>query len=100
MMASAIDDDDGVGALCDGFADFGEVQVEGVRIGARQHQGGAGPARRTGGVEDMGPVVAPVARRARPRALSGPDPGQRALLADAGFVLEPDLDRLALGARR
>jgi hypothetical protein len=100
MIAGAVEDDDGVSALGHGFADFGEVQVEGRGVGARQHQGGADPARRTGGPEDVGPVIAPVARRARPRALLRPDPGQRALLADASFVLEPDFKRLAECARR
>ena len=37
------------------------------------------------------------ARRARAGAALRPDPGQRALLADAGLVLEPDLERLAAG---
>ena len=32
-----------------------------------------------------------------PGAAARPDPGQGALLADAGLVLEPDLDRLAAG---
>ena len=53
--------------------------------------------------EEVGPVVAGVARRARARAALRPDPGERALLADAGLVLEPDLERLAprgLGQRR
>jgi hypothetical protein len=89
-----------VGAVGDSFADFGEMQVEGVGIGVRQHQGGAGSARRTGCSEDVSPVISPVARRARPRTLLRPDAGQRALLADAGFILEPDLDRFALSARR
>src|SRR5205085_10379640 len=38
-----------------------------------------------------------VARRPGAGAAARPDPGQRALLADAGLVLEPDLDRLAAG---
>ena len=100
VIARSIEDDGGVCALGHGFADLREMQVEGVRIGVRQHQGSAGPARRTGCAEDVSPVISPVARGARPRALLRPDAGQRALLANAGFILEPDLDRLALGARR
>ena len=58
--------------------------------------GGAAP--RTDGTEDVGPFVASVARCARPRSAFGPDAGQRALLADPRFVLEPDFDRLVFGA--
>jgi hypothetical protein len=43
MLAGAVEDDHGVSALGHGFADFGEVQFEGMGVGARQHQGGAGP---------------------------------------------------------
>lgn len=96
MVASPIKDDDGVSALGHGFADFSEVQVEGVGIGARQDQGCTGAALGTGGAEDIGPVIAPVAGRTRSRALLRPNPGQRALLADASFVLEPDFERLAV----
>lgn len=47
--------------------------------------------------EDIGPFVAQIARRARPRSPLRPNPRQRALLTNAGFVLEPDLQRLAAG---
>lgn len=96
MVASPVKDDDGVSALGDGFADFSEVQVEGVGIGARQDQGGTGAALGTGGAEDVGPVIAPVAGCTRSRALLRPNPGQRALLADPSFVLEPDFERLGV----
>jgi hypothetical protein len=36
-----------------------------------------------------------IGRLAWPRSASGPLPHDSVLLADAGFVLEPDLDRLA-----
>jgi len=36
MVAGTVEDNDGVSTLGDGFADFGEVEVEGVGIGARQ----------------------------------------------------------------
>ena len=70
------------------------------------HRGGVGEghdeARRGAALgadraEDVGPLVAGVARRAWPRAALRPDPGERALLADPGLVLEPDLERLAAG---
>jgi len=96
VVAGAVEDDDGVGALGHGFADFSEVQVEGVGIGVRQDQGGTGAALGTGGAEDVGPVIAPVSRGTRSRAFLRPDPGQRAWLADASFVLEPDFEWLAV----
>ena len=42
----------------------------------------------------------PVALDPRTRAAPGPDAGQRALLADAGFILKPDFDRPAGKLRR
>ena len=44
--------------------------------------------------------MAIVANGRRAAAAQGPLIRQRALLADAGFVLEPDLDRLARRVRR
>ena len=38
MIAGAAENDHGVNALVHGFADFGEVQVEGMGVGARQHR--------------------------------------------------------------
>ena len=68
-----------------------------------QDEGGADGTLGADCTEQVGPGVAAVARRPGPGAAARPDPGQRALLADAGFILEPDLDRLAasvLGQRR
>jgi len=58
--------------------------VHGVDTDYRHDQGGAGE-----------PPVAPVAPDARTGAALGPDSGQRALLANAGFILKPDFDRPA-----
>jgi hypothetical protein len=96
VVAGAVKDDGGVSAVGHGFADFSEVEVEGVGVGVRQDQGGTGAALGTGGAEDVGPVIAPVAGCTRSRALLRPNPGQRALLADASFVLEPDFEWLAV----
>src|SRR5690606_7225082 len=81
----------------DGPGDLGEVQVHGFSIGEGQHQGGGGGAGGTDGAEDVGPLVAGIAQRAGAGAPPGPDAGQRALLADARLILEPDLDGLAAG---
>src|ERR1019366_7427200 len=45
--------------------------------------------------EQIDPGEPPVAPDARTRAALGPDAGQRALLANAGFILKPDFDRPA-----
>ncbi len=60
-----------------------------------QHESRANATRRADGAEQVGPGVALVARCARTAAAVGPDVGQAALLADPGFVLPPQLDRLA-----
>ena len=44
--------------------------------------------------------MAVIAERGRAGAAQGPDIGQRALLADPGLVLEPDLDGLVGGLGR
>jgi len=69
--------------------------VHGVDTDNRHDQGGAGAACRADGAEQIGPSEPPVAPDARARAALGPDAGQRALLANAGFILKPDFDRPA-----
>jgi hypothetical protein len=56
---------------------------------------GAGAAFRTDGAKQISPGKPPIAPDARTRAALGPNAGQRALLADAGFILKPDFDRPA-----
>jgi hypothetical protein len=79
-------------------ADSSEMQRHGLGVRGRHDQARCDATLRTGRAEQVGPVVALVVRRARPRSTLGPDPGQRALLADPGLILEPDFDRLAFGA--
>ena len=71
-----------------------KVQLHRLGVGVRQHQGSAGGALGADGGEDIGPFIARVARAAWPRTDPRPNPGQRALLADPRFVLEPDFQRL------
>ena len=95
MPAGAVEDEDGVRAGGDLGADLRQVQVHRLDVDARQHQCGADAARRTDGAEQIGRGVALIARRTRAAALVGPDVGQASLLADACFILPPQLDRLA-----
>jgi hypothetical protein len=73
------------------------MQRHRLGIGRRHDQAGRDAALRTGGAEQIGPVVASIARRARSASTLCPNPGQGALLANPGLVLEPDFDRLAMG---
>ena len=100
VPAGAVEDERGMGAGGDAAADLLEMQVHRLGVGIGHHQGGAGGPLGADGGEDVGPFVAAVARAWRARAEAGPDTGQRALLADPGLVLEPDLQRLAAGRRR
>src|SRR6202011_2909178 len=85
----------GDGTEADACADFGQMLVHGLDADGRHDEGGAGTARRADGAEQVGPGEPPVALDPRTRAALGPDAGQRALLADAGFILKPDFDRPA-----
>jgi hypothetical protein len=97
VIAGAVGDDGGVCVGTYLTADLGEMQGHGFGVGGWEDKGRGGTALRTNGTEDVGPFVALVARRARAHPALGPDAGQRALLADPRFVLEPDFDGLACG---
>jgi len=71
------------------------MQRHGGGVAARQHQAGRSAARRADRTEDVGRAGALIVRRRGPGAASRPAPGDLVLLADAGFILEPDLYRLA-----
>ena len=84
-----------MGALRDCPGDLVEMGLHGVGIGEGHGERRADAACRADRPEQIGAFVALVRRLARPRAAPGPLPNQAVLLADAGFVLEPDLDGLA-----
>src|ERR1019366_2151048 len=92
VPTSTVEDQQGDGTDADAFADFGQMLVHGVDTDYRHDQGRAGAACRADGAEQIGPSEPPDARA---RAALGPDAGQRALLANAGFILKPDFDRPA-----
>jgi len=98
VIAGAIEDESGVATCRHLAADSSEMQRHGLGVRGRHDQARCDATLRTGRAEQVGPVVALVVRRAGPRSTLGPDAGQRALLADPGFILEPDFDRLAFGA--
>jgi hypothetical protein len=100
MPTRPVEHHNGVTAWGDVAADLGEMQVHGFAVGHRHDESGADVARGTNRSEQVGPIVALVARRPRPTSAFGPNPCQRAVLADAGLVLPPQLDRLVLRMRR
>src|SRR3546814_11226567 len=100
MPAGAIADQYGMSPRRDLGADLAQVGVHGLGIGVGHDHGGADGAVGADGSEDVGGDVPVVAHHARARADRRPDVGVAALLADAGFVLEPDLYRAGGGRRR
>lgn len=98
MVAGAVEDENGVSARSDLATDFGKMQGHYLGVGGRRDDGRGRAAFRADGAEDVGPFVALIARRAGSGPTLGPDAGQRALLADPRFILEPYLDGLFLGA--
>ena len=97
MPACPVHDEQGDCSRADALADFSQMLVHGFDVDGWQHQTNANATGRADGAEQIGPGIAPVAPRARAGAEPGPDAGQRALLANSCFVLEPDFDRLASG---
>jgi hypothetical protein len=67
------------------------MQVHRLGVGEGQDEGGADGALRADRAEQVGPFVAGIADGAGAGAALRPNPGQRALLADARLILEPDL---------
>ena len=78
-------------------ADLVDVELHGEGIGKRQRQTGTFSPCWADGAEQVGVLVALVRRLPWPGSSLCPEPDYPVLLADARFILEPDLDRLALG---
>ena len=98
MPSGPVHDEQGDRSRSDASADFSQMHVHGFDVDGRQHQSGANATGWANGAEQICPGKAPVAQRARTASTSGPNPGQRALLANPCFILEPDFDLLACGA--
>jgi hypothetical protein len=82
-----------MGALYDVAADLVEMKLHGLCVDVRQGKRGASAARRANGAKQVGALVALIGGLTRSRTAPCPLPHQAVLLADPGFVLEPDLDR-------
>src|SRR5208337_3074567 len=97
VIAGAVEHERRMRSRRDVAGDLDQVQRHDLGVGGRHDEGGRGAPLRADGAEEIGPLIALVARGSGARSALRPDPGQRALLADARFILEPDFKRLALG---
>jgi len=95
VVPGVVPDEGDVGAGGDGGGELVEEGLDdgGVEPLADEALGPAGGG--TDGGEDVEALKPALFRGGRAGAGVGPDGGQGALLAEPGFVLEPDLDRLA-----
>ncbi len=94
MPSGPVHDEQGDCSGTGAFSNFNQVLVHAFDVDGRQHQSGVNATGRTDGTEQIGPVEALVAQRARAGAAPGPDAGQRALLANPCFVPRLREDRL------
>ena len=92
MPTGAVEQQNGVGSGCDVVGYLVEVELHCLGIGEGHREGGADASGGTDGAEEIGAVVTLIGRLTRPRSAPGPLAHEAVLLADAGFVLKPDLD--------
>jgi hypothetical protein len=97
MPARAVEQQHGVGALGDMEGDLVDVELHHVGVGEGQRQRSADAPRRADRPKEIGALIALVGGLAGSRPLARPLPDDAVLLADAGLILEPDLDGLAPG---
>ena len=89
-----------MGFSADLLANLGQVQGHRLAADPGHDDGGDHGTARADRTEEVGRGMAVVANRRRTGAPQGPQIGQRAVLADARLVLEPDLDPLAGSLQR
>ena len=92
MPPRTIDDNDGMDTTRNFFGNLGQMKVHSLDVDGRHDERRAYVTRRTDRTEDIGVRIALIALHARACAAFGPQARQRAFLADARFVLEPELD--------
>jgi len=106
VPSGAVEQQDGVGSLGDVAGDFVKMELHRLGVGERQRERRPDASGGTNGAEEIGALIALIGRLAGPRSSPGPLPHEAVLLADAGFILEPDLERrrrrqaVEMGAQR
>ncbi len=91
MPAGLVSENDGMLAGRDLGGDLGKVKRHRLAVAMRQHQGRALAVTGTDGAKYVGGSRALIGRCAGAAAASGPAAGDLVLLADPGFIGEPDL---------
>jgi len=99
MPTGLIDEQDRVGAWLDVKRDLLEMHLHGLGVAKWKNQTGRFAKRRTDRAEDICRGGSMILQGERSRAAFGPAPRDLVLLTDAGFVLEPQLERLSGGRR-
>ena len=97
VPARAVEQQYGMGTLGDVQGYLVDVQLHHVGVGMGQCEGRADASGWADGAKEIGVLIALVGWLGGSCSTLGPLPDEAVLLADAGFILEPDLDRLALG---
>jgi hypothetical protein len=97
VPSGAVEQQHRVRAPGDVKRDLVDGHLHRLGIGEGQRQRRAHASGRADRTEQIGAFVALIGGLAGPRAAPGPLPDDAVLLADARFILEPDLDRLAFG---
>lgn len=96
MPAGLIDQEDGVGTGGNGLGNFRQVQVHRLGIAGRQDQRRALAQLWTDCTEDVGGRGALITGSVRTGSALGPTASDFVLLANPGFILEPDLYLVAV----
>src|SRR6202521_3560707 len=95
MPSGPFHEQNGVSAGLDGKRDLLEVQRHGLCVAGRKDETGRLAERGTDGAEDIGRGRSLILQGERSRAAFRPASRDLVLLTDAGFVLEPEFERLA-----
>ena len=91
VPSGLVDDHHRMSAGVDSGADLNEMRLHGVRVTPGHDKACAFPLRGTDCAEDVGPLGPLIAWRPGAGPTSRPAAGELVLLADAGFILEPQL---------
>ena len=98
VPSGTIDDHDGVDVVWQGGGEVGEEERHRGSVDEGEYQGEVLAAAGVHGGEDIGPLVTDLPRPPGPSAPMPPAMADPPLVADTGFVLEPELDA-GLGMR-
>src|ERR1700678_4311230 len=97
MPSGPIHEQNSVSAGLDGKGDLLEMQRHGLDVAVREDETGRLAERGTNGAEDIGRGGSLILQGKRSRAACRPASRDLVLLTDAGFILEPEFERLAAG---